>query len=83
MSEEVVLQGEDAVLAPEAGSQWITVGLVSVHVIRTDEGVVVDLYPLGCEAEPSCGSTFMFEEEARNAIRSAMEEGTYAGSAVL
>jgi hypothetical protein len=44
---------------------WITVGNISVYMKRTDEGVVVDLYPLHNEcADPPLGSTYAFFSEA-------------------
>lgn len=50
----------DYILNPRtAQSVWITVGNASVYVRQTDEGVVVDLYGLGQEANTeSVGSTY-------------------------
>ena len=39
----------DYTLHPDATSCWITVNNISVYLKRTDEGVVVDLYPKGRE----------------------------------
>ena len=44
-------------------SVWITVGNISVNVRRTDEGVVVDLYPLHQEMDESVASTYAFFSE--------------------
>lgn len=46
-------------------SVWVTVDNISVYIIRTDEGVVVDLYPRGREADdPTLGSTWALFAEA-------------------
>lgn len=58
----------DYELEKEATSCWITVDNISVYVIRTDEGVVVDLYAKGCEMESSLGSTYAFNSEAEEVI---------------
>lgn len=41
----------DYTLRDDHPSVWITVGTISVYVRRTDEGVVVKLFPKGDEAE--------------------------------
>jgi|GEM_PF-3338153 len=43
---------------------WVTVDNISVHVVRTDEGVVVDLYPLKHEDLVPLASTYAFFAEA-------------------
>lgn len=45
-------------------SVWITVGNISVHVIRTDEGVAVDLYPAGRETDDALASAYAFASDA-------------------
>lgn len=44
---------------------WITVDdLFAVNIIRTDEGLVVDIYPAqDTEANEPLGSTYVFEHE--------------------
>jgi hypothetical protein len=55
----------DYVLDEDATSCWITVNNISVYVRRTDEGVVVDLFPLGHENDdPSLATAYAFFEEA-------------------
>lgn len=55
--------GSDYILRKAHKSVWITVGNISVHVVRTDEGVSVDLYPVGEEMEdPICGTWALFAE---------------------
>ena len=49
-------------------SVWITVDNISVYVRRTDEGVVVDLYPLGEEATESLASCYAYFNEAQEEI---------------
>ena len=50
-------------------SCWVTVNNISVYIVRTDEGVVVDLYALGCEDEQaSIGSTWAMFQEASEEI---------------
>jgi hypothetical protein len=58
----------DYVLDEGARSVWITVDDISVYIHRTDEGVVVDLYALGVEADDCLGSTYAFNDEAKALI---------------
>lgn len=44
-------------------SLWLTVGPASLHIKRTDEGVVVDIYGKGCESEECIASTYAFDSE--------------------
>ena len=53
---------EDPVL--EEGSCWITVGNISVYIKKGDDGVSVDLYPLGDEMASSLASTWLTYAEA-------------------
>ena len=55
----------DYVLSEEHTSCWITVGNISVYVRRCDEGVSVDLFPLGVEADNSLAGTSATFAEAR------------------
>jgi hypothetical protein len=45
-------------------SVWISAGPFSVHVIRTDEGVVADIYARGRELEPCLAGTYAYDDEA-------------------
>lgn len=55
--------GNDYVLAPGHISAWVTVKNLSVYITQTDEGVVVDIYPLGKEDfDWSIASTYAFFE---------------------
>jgi len=56
----------DYTLDPDATSCWVTVDNLSVYIIRTDEGVVVDIYPKGGEAGESIASTYAFNQEGGN-----------------
>jgi len=53
------------VLPPDAESVWVTVGNISVHVERGDDGVSVTLYPVGKETE-ALTETRATYDEARN-----------------
>ena len=51
------------------GSCWVTVNNVSVYIQRTDEGVAVDLWPVGLESQPlSVAGTWMTFDEAQEEI---------------
>lgn len=54
---------EDNDYTLKEGRVWITVGKLSVHVVTTDEGVVVDIYPVGKEDEEPIASTYAFDRE--------------------
>jgi len=54
-SDYVLKEGEESV--------WVTVGNLSVYIIRTDEGVVVDIYPLHDELSECLASTYAFAAE--------------------
>ncbi len=56
-------QPNDYTLLEGARSVWITVGNIAVYVYRTDEGVVVDLYPASREMATSVGSTWALFSE--------------------
>ena len=57
----------DYTLKPGETSVWITVDNISVYVRRTDEGVIVDLYPHFGEMYTELGSTYAFFSEAEEA----------------
>ena len=44
-------------------SCWITVDNLSVYVVRTDEGVVVDIFPRWREEDESLASCYAFNAE--------------------
>ena len=48
----------------EEGSAWITVGNISVYIRKSDEGVSVDLFPLGDEMTESLAGTWLTFAEA-------------------
>lgn len=55
--------GHGYVLRPDGQCAWLTVDNASVAVKRTDEGVVVDVYPLGLEDDSAFASTYAFSSE--------------------
>lgn len=61
-------QGTDFILEEDATSCWITIDNISVYVRRTDEGVAVDLYPLGQEMEDALVGTWALFSEAQEVI---------------
>ncbi len=59
-SHPILDEESDSLLAPEAEDTWIEVKMFSIHIIRTDEGVGVDVYAAGfedCTPLTSCRST--------------------------
>ncbi len=56
-------------------SMWVQIGHFDVRLGRTDEGLVVDIYPAGSGDFEPLGSTYAFDNEAEGAIES-MEPGT-------
>jgi hypothetical protein len=66
--------GEDYVLAPEASSCWITVGNISVYVKRNQDGVSVELFPLGLEDWHPRSEASMTFAEASVAINQLEED---------
>lgn len=59
---------QDYTLAPDCTGIWLTVKKLSVHVFRTDEGVAVDLYSVGCEMDGAMASAYVFDGEAEEAL---------------
>lgn len=43
---------------------WIEINGVSIYAGRADEGVFVDLFPKGCEADNAAASTYLLFEDA-------------------
>tara|TARA_B100000131_G_C17574164_1_gene392266 strand:- start:188 stop:379 length:192 start_codon:yes stop_codon:yes gene_type:complete len=58
-----VIDREDYELVSD--SAWITVGNISVYIKKTDEGVSVDLFPLGEEMAESPAGTWLTFAEAK------------------
>ena len=57
----------DYILKPETNSVWITVDTLSVYIIRTPLGVVVDVFEIGDEMAESLGGTYvLFPEKTRS-----------------
>lgn len=59
---DVNITDGDYVLAD--GAAWFTVKNLSIRIHTTDEGVVVDIYPLNAEADEAIASTYAFFNEA-------------------
>jgi len=64
----------DYTLKAGEGSAWITVGNISVYIKRTDEGVVVDLFPRFYEDIDSLASCWAHDAEAVNAQEQGREK---------
>lgn len=64
---------EDWTLAPKH-NLWLTVDNFSVHIVRTDEGIVVDVYAKGCEMDDTLATTYAFTNDAQNTIDEAEED---------
>ena len=59
---KLILQDQDYTLGKE-GRCWITVGNLSVHIVKTDEGVVVDIYPLNKEDCEPIATAYDYDQE--------------------
>lgn len=45
---------------------WVTVNNISVRLVRTDEGVICEMYPLGDEADGELlATTYAFFKDAK------------------
>lgn len=77
----------DATITPAVGaagpvfvmtgtSAWISIGDICVHLVRNDEGVLVDLYPDGGEDEDSMAGTSLSFAEALAEMESRQEAVT-------
>lgn len=61
----LIAEGEnDYAMHESATSCWITVNNISVYIVRTDEGVVVDLHKANGEMEDAIASTYAFFSDA-------------------
>lgn len=58
-------EDSDYILNKDFRSAWVTVDNLSVYISRTDEGVVVDLYPHGDENNDPLGSTYAFFSDVK------------------
>ena len=58
------VDGNDYTLQEDATSCWITVGNLSVYIVRTDEGVSVDIFAKGAEGGESIAGTWALDTEA-------------------
>jgi len=57
-------QASDYVLKEDQRSVWITVNNISVYVVRNDEGVSVDLFPLNAEMDDPLTSAWALFADA-------------------
>lgn len=66
----------DYEMSPKATSIWVGLKDFSVYIVRTDEGVVVDIFARGCEDDECLASTYAFDQEAKEVIeeRNAEDE---------
>ena len=48
------------------GSTHVHLDVFSINIIRTDEGVAVDIWEKDFEADGPIGSTYVFESELEN-----------------
>lgn len=55
----------DAELSRRADSTWVGVKDFSIYILKTDEGVVVDIYARDFEDCGSLASTYAFDSEAK------------------
>lgn len=53
----------DFVLREGHTSAWVTVDNLSVYIVRTDEGVAVDIFPKGEEMDGAIAGTYAFNNE--------------------
>jgi hypothetical protein len=58
----------DYVFQPEAIGCWVEINNISVYLVRTNEGVFVDLYPIGKENGEPLTSTYASFAEAEAEI---------------
>lgn len=73
--EYIILDGnKDCEMTPDARSVWIGVKDFSIYIVRTDEGVVVDIFARGHEMDECLGSTYVFDQEAKEVIEGADAE---------
>lgn len=68
-------QYDEFTLVSEHDLVWITVGNISVYLRRTNEGVAIDLYPVGQEMHDSLAGTWALFSEAENSIEDELGSG--------
>jgi len=69
--ENQALEAESEVdyrLNNDYSSFWVTIENISIHVFKTDEGVVADLYPAGYENDEAAAGTWLTFAEAAEDI---------------
>lgn len=64
----------DCEMTPDARHVWIGIKDFSVYIVKTDEGVVVDIFARGHEDSGSLGSTYVFDQEAKEVINAEDED---------
>lgn len=62
----VTCESQDGDFVLESGSMWVTVGNLSVYIVKTDEGVAVDVYPHHDEMNMSLGGTWVLFQEGES-----------------
>ena len=63
---DILLDGESgAVLAPYAHDAWVEVREFAIHILKTGEGVVVNVYVRGCEDLYPLACAHALDEEAK------------------
>lgn len=73
------IANKDVVMKPKGGmgTTWITVGNLSIHIIKHQNSVVIAAYPEGHELTPALGEFEVLLDEARTVIE--REEKLNAG----
>ncbi len=75
MSRKIILYEEsDAELSDVADDTWVGVKNFSINIIKTDEGVVIDVHARGCEDCNALVSTYAFDSEAEEMIDNVLRE---------
>ena len=78
MSDILLHDESDAVFAPNTESAWVKVKEFAIHISKTDEGVVVDVYADRYEDCDALVSTQAFDADAK-----AMQEEEVADESSL
>lgn len=71
------MDNTDILLPDDQTSLWVTVNNISVYVVRTDEGVCVDLYAKEAEDmdEAHLAGCYAFFEEAKEQLEDIDVQG--------
>lgn len=66
----LMCEGEaaDFLLVPDAPSAWVRIDNIAVHLRRTEDGVIVELFPSGAEDEEALASCHEFFQDAASAV---------------